>query len=227
MKNLFFWGLILFGVYYFVIRESDAERLVREQREVAELVEQERRAEEERQEARRRAEAEAARREQKRIEAEREAEVRRKEQEERDRYLNNRLANGSTPYRYCYGGNAGCEGGNCSTITVRTPENSDVLVTIKRGEKVVRHAYIRAGSSYSFQVPEGTYQPFFYYGRGWHPSKPMKTAPCGELKGGFISGETVGKDDPQYLSSNILEYQLILQSNGNFSQRPSSTTEAL
>jgi len=33
---------------------------------------------------------------------------------------------------------------------------------------------------------------------------------CGELRGGFISDEQFEKDDPQSLSNNILEYQLIL-----------------
>jgi len=46
------------------------------------------------------------------------------------------------------------------------------------------------------------------------------------LKGGFVTDEHFGKDEPQYLFNNILEYELILQKNGNFSTSPSSKNEA-
>ena len=91
----------------------------------------------------------------------------------------------------------------------------------------MRHAYIKAGSSYTFDLPNGTYQPFFYYGKGWNPGKIMKETNAGTLRGGFISNEDFGKDNPQNLSNQILEYELILQQNGNFSTRPSSANEAL
>ena len=100
-----------------------------------------------------------------------------------------------------------------------------MIVTIKNSaKKVVRHAYINSGSSYTFSLPNGTYQTFFYYGKGWNPEKPMKG---GKIKGGFITNESFGKDDPVYLNNNILEYELILQINGNFSTRPSNPEEAL
>lgn len=153
-------------------------------------------------------------------------EERRKEKEIYDRYINNSLKTGDTPYSYCFGNNKRCSDYGCSEIRVRTPYNSDVLVTIKKNGKVYRHAYIKAGSSYSFEFPNGTYQPFFYYGKGWNPNKVMKESSCGIIKGGFISNEHFGKDDPQFLSNNILEYELILQQNGNFSTRPSSSNEA-
>jgi hypothetical protein len=142
------------------------------------------------------------------------------------KYLNNSLPDGSTPYVNCYGANKSCSEWGCSEIRVKTPGNSDVLVTIKSGGKVVRHAYISAGSSYTFEVPDGTYQPFFYYGKGWNPEKPMKSTPECNLTGGFISEETFGKDDPQKLTNSILEYELILQQNGNFSTQPSNPSEA-
>jgi len=99
-----------------------------------------------------------------------------------------------------------------------------VLVTIKKNDKVVRHAFIQAGDSYAFSFPNGTYQAFFYYGKGWSPEKEMKN---GALKGGFITNEDFGKDDPQLLHNNVLKYELILQQNGNFSTRPSNSEEAL
>lgn len=149
------------------------------------------------------------------------------ELEMHDKYIDNSLETGDTPYSDFYGGNPSCRNYGCSQIKVITPLNSDVLVTIKKNNRVVRHAYIRANSSYTFEILDGTYQPFFYYGKGWNPEKVMKETPQGALKGGFVADESFGKDDPQTLSNNILEYQLILQRNGNFSTRPSNAEDAL
>jgi len=164
--------------------------------------------------------------EKERLEREARFEKERQEQAIYDRYISNSLITGSTPYSYCYGGNKSCNDWGCSQIKVKTPHNSDVLVTIKNGGKVVRHAFIKKGSSFTFNLPNGTYQPFFYYGKGWNPEKVMKQTNCGTLKGGFIADEDFGKDSPQILSNNILEYELILQQNGNFSTRPSNSNEA-
>lgn len=159
-----------------------------------------------------------------------ELEERRKQEEKEkaiyDLYINNSLPNGSTPYSYLYGPNKACSTYGCSEVRVKTPMNSDVLVTIKNGEKVVRHAYMKSGSSFTFELPNGTYQPFFYYGKGWNPEKIMKETAMGILRGGFVSEEHFGKDNPQSLSNEILEYELILQQNGNFSTKPSSVDEA-
>ncbi|WHF51778.1 hypothetical protein QGN23_00525 [Chryseobacterium gotjawalense] len=145
------------------------------------------------------------------------------EQELHDKYINNSLQTGATPYSKYFGGNSSCSSYGCSQIKVQT-SNSDVIVTIKKNDKVVRHAFIRAGGNYTFSFPNGVYQAFFYYGKGWNPEKAMKN---GEIKGGFIAEENFGKDDPQSLSNNVLEYQLILQRDGNFSTRPSNSDEAL
>jgi hypothetical protein len=150
-----------------------------------------------------------------------------KELEDYSKYINSSLQNGSTPYSYCYGGNISCSNYGCSQIKVKTPYNSDVLVTIKENGTVIRHAYIAAGNSFTFEFPNGTYQAFFYYGKGWNPEKFMKHSSCGELRGGFVSDEQFGKDNPQALSNNILEYELILQQNGNFSTKPSNQEDAL
>jgi hypothetical protein len=144
-----------------------------------------------------------------------------------DKYIDNSLQTGDTPYADFYGGNPSCNAYGCSQIIVRTPSNSDVLVTIKKNGNVVRHAYIRSNSSYTFEISDGTYQPFFYYGRGWNPEKTMKETASGTLKGGFIEDESFGKDDPQYLENQILQYELILQQNGNFSTKPSNAEGAL
>lgn len=211
--------------------ESDAERkqrLAKEEQQRIEL-EEKRKAEEaerafqleqERIEQEKREEAE-------RIEREARLEKERQEKAIYDKYINNSLWSGATPYEYCYGKNKDCKDWGCSEIRVKTPFDSDVLVTIKQNNKVVRHAYIRKGSSYTFEMPNGSYQPFFYYGKGWNPDKVMKQTDCGTLKGGFIANEYFGKDSPQSLSNNILEYELILQQSGNFSTRPSNANEAL
>jgi hypothetical protein len=150
----------------------------------------------------------------------------RKEREIYNKFSNNSLSTGSTPYSYCFGKNKSCNHYGCSQIKVRAPLNNDVLVTIKKDGKVFRHAYIQASSRYTFEVPNGTYQTFFYYGKGWYPEKMMKKTTCGILKGGFLTDEYFGKDMPQNLHNNILEYELILQRNGNFKTRPSSKDEA-
>lgn len=153
-------------------------------------------------------------------------ELERKTKELYNRYINNSLSQGATPYSSCFGGNNSCTDNGCSEIKVNGPKDSDVIVTIKSGNQVVRHAYIKKGYTYTFQLPNGTYQPFFYYGKGWNPEKEMPSQSCDGLKGGFIADTQVGKDDPQILNNDILTYSLILQKSGNFSTRPSSESEA-
>ncbi|MFN3760281.1 MAG: hypothetical protein ACK4SF_13810 [Algoriphagus aquaeductus] len=210
---------ILFNFLLLVACESAQEKTNR-----LKLEEQARKElEAERIEQQERLQAEQNRIEQERIKAE---EVERKAQELYNRYINNSLANGATPYSTCFGGNQPCTEWGCSEIKVQGPPNSDVLVTIKSGNRVIRHAYIRAGYSYTFQLPNGEYQPFSYYGKGWNPEKEMPSEICENLKGGFIADSQVGKDDPQTLNNDVLSYSLILQQSGNFSTRPSSESEA-
>jgi hypothetical protein len=149
-----------------------------------------------------------------------------KEKETYEKYINNSLENASTPYADCYGVNKHCPDEGCSEISIKSPLNSDVLVTIKSEGQVVRHAYICAGNMVTFEVPDGTYQPFFYFGKGWDPDKPMNGPQDCNLKGGFISEESFGKDFPQRLENSILEYELIVQSSGNFSTIPCDPDEA-
>lgn len=139
------------------------------------------------------------------------------------KYINNSLPTGDTPYAEYYGSNKECKYDDCSQIKVVTSD-SDVLVTIKKDEKVVSHAYIGKNDDYTFSVPNGRYQVFFYYGRGWDPEKSMKN---GEMKGGFIDDEDFQKDEPLDLNNNKLEYKLVLQQNGNFKTQSSDQSEAL
>lgn len=146
------------------------------------------------------------------------------ELKEMARYTENSLSHGSQPYAKWYGQNSSCDEWGCSEIRVTAPASSDVVVLIKRNNRdgrVVRHAYISAGRTYTFELPNGTYQTFFYYGRGWYPNKAMD----GGVRGGFLKGEVFSKDDPQYLENNVLSYVLQLQKNGNFSTKSSSEGE--
>jgi hypothetical protein len=137
----------------------------------------------------------------------------------------NSLATGAMPYSYCYGSSNYC-GSYCSEIQVRTG-GSDVLVTIKDySGDVYRHAYIKSGRSFTFNVPDGQYQVFFYSGTGWNPNKYMTTTSCGTLHGGFVSAESFTKDDYISLSSQSMTYELIMQPNGNLNTQPSSMNEA-
>lgn len=113
-----------------------------------------------------------------------------------------------------------------SQIRIKAPTNSHVIVIIKENDVVVSHAFIRMGSSYSFDLPNGTYQPFFYYGRGWDYTKVVKRYNFKDIKGGFSRHESVSKDSPQSLQNNVLTYTLILQENGNFRTLGSDKSEA-
>jgi len=221
-------------LFSFAIVGSSCENEVERQRR--EAIEEEERKE---QEVQRQLEAEdrAFQEEQERIEKEEREEKERIERETRlekerqekliyDKYITNSLRTGSAPYAYCFGENSSCDNYGCSQLKVKTPYNSDVVVTVKKDGEVVRHGYINGGSSLSFELPNGAYQPFFYYGKGWNPEKIMKETDCGTLKGGFVAEESFGKDGIQLLNNTILEYELILQEQGNFSTRPSNSSEA-
>jgi hypothetical protein len=218
-------------LFYFVMFlsscESEAERKQRLAREEQQRIElKEKREAEEAERAFQLAQERIVREKQEekeRIAREARLEKERQEKAIYDKYISNSLRTGATPYSRYYGENSSCDDYGCSQIKVRT-SNSDVIVTIKKNGRVVRHAYINSGNSHTFSFLNGTYQTFFYYGKGWNPEKEMKG---GKIKGGFIANEDFGKDDPQTLSNNILEYQLILQENGNFSTRPSNPEEAL
>ncbi len=189
---------------------EDAER--REKERIARIERERQRKEREAEEERRRREAKRA--------AARQLEI------DRERYKNYSLSTGATPYSNCFGSKNSCSSYGCSEIKVIAPRGSDVLVTIKKNEKVIRHAYIQAGSSYTFHLENGSYQPFFYFGKGWYPKKVMNSPSCSSMRGGFLEGDDFSKDDTQMLYNNILTYTLIYQRNGNFQTKPSNEREA-
>ena len=137
-------------------------------------------------------------------------------------YSENSLYTGATPYKYCYGSN---NNAYPSQVKIKSGA-SDVVVTIKRKGKVYRHAYIKANSNYTFKVADGSYNVYFYYGKGWNPKKFMKNTNCGRLVGGFVSKVSVGKDMFLQLNNQYMTYTLTSVSNGNFSPQTSSIDEA-
>lgn len=160
-----------------------------------------------------------------------------------DSYVNNTLSTGTTPYKdsnksnvennpyisnslstgsLAYSNESSYSGSDSKiSITTSSSSNCDVVVILKSGGKIVRNAYIRAGGSYSFSLPNGSYQVFFYGGRGWNPNKNMAHGQTG----GFVANESYSKDTPISLYNQELTYELIPQSNGNFSTQQSSSSE--
>ena len=134
---------------------------------------------------------------------------------------------GATPWNNCFGKNASCEYVGCSDIKVSSSTSSPVVVIVKRYGKVLKHAYISANSNYTFQVPDGTYQVFFYYGKNWDRFKKMNSDECYSITGGFTSNESVSKDNPITLKGQIMTYTLTQVSYGNFSPKSSNLNEAL
>ena len=137
---------------------------------------------------------------------------------------------GATPWSNCFGKNASCDYG-CSGIKVNTSSSSPVVAIVKRYDKVVKHAYISAGSSYTFELKDGTYQVFFYHGTSWNSRKKMSSDECSSLYGGWDYNEEVTKDDESitFSTSSRGTYTYTLSSviNGNFNTKSSSIKEAL
>ena len=171
-----------------------------------------------------------------RLEREREKERERKINEERiakqeyEKYKNNSLYTGAKPYKYCYGDNPYCSPSSgfeeCSFIDIKGPSNSDVIVIIKKNNRVFSHAYIKAGGYYKFKLGNGNFQSFFYYGKGWNPKKYIKTANCGKIIGGFVSDESVSKSEVESLYNSSMTYTLYTVVDGNFKPKSSNKNEA-
>lgn len=132
-------------------------------------------------------------------------------------FINNRLQTGKRPYN-----NFECNGDD-SAIGVTTSRNSvyDMVVIVKKNGYIVRNAYVEAGDSYKFYLPDGTYQVFFYSGNGWNPDKSMP----GGYTGGFVENESFSKADAVSLNCQEMDYELIPQPNGNFSTMESNASE--
>src|SRR5690606_25043662 len=84
-----------------------------------------------------------------------------------DKYIGSSLRSGSTPYANCFGKNTACSDTGCARIVVNASPSSDLIAILKKEDKVFQHAYVKRDSSYTFEIPNGTYQAFFYSGIGW------------------------------------------------------------
>ena len=89
---------------------------------------------------------------------------------------------------------------------------------------LTRHAYIKAGYTFTFNIPDGTYNVYFYSGTGWNPNKIMSQGYC-TIRGGFVKSESTGKDTYVRIYGQVLSYQLQQVVNGNFSMESSSKSE--
>ena len=141
-----------------------------------------------------------------------------------DMWLDNQLHTGAQPYSICYGNSASCYGNDCSSIQVEAG-NNDVIVIIKnRYDQIGRHNYIRSFDTHSIKLSNGSYQTFFYSGKGWNPDKVQKNETCKDLRGGFVQSESFSKDNQHNrLDNNILTYQLRGLTSGNFRPGRSSS----
>ena len=121
-------------------------------------------------------------------------------------YIDNQLSTGSKPYKKYYHTRTGRNyldfntSGNDYVIIVRDCATNDV----------VNHIYIRANDTGRLYLPNGTYNIYFYGGKGWNPN--MKN---GNVEGGFVSDGQVQKDGPIVLEDSYGEYTLYPVRNGN------------
>ena len=139
-----------------------------------------------------------------------------------DEYRTNSLETGAKPYA-SYLGKA--QTGQ-HKITFKTSGTNDYVVIVKKhsNDKYINHIYIKGGDNTYLNVPTGTYDFYFYSGKGWNPNKK-----AGRFTGGFVEYETMEKDGPKrlevkettnddgdtYLSIQGGEYILYPVSNGN------------
>ena len=141
-----------------------------------------------------------------------------------------RLPQLNQPWRSKYPTRNNCvnEPWTCSEIKVKVPSGQDYLIVIKdRNDRTVNHGYVRAGTTGSFDVDNGSYKTYFIAGIGWNASKPVPCKSCGELYGYFNSSVNVTKSDLEYLSNTVLTFTMTLMHDGNFSPEGSSLEEVL
>ena len=138
---------------------------------------------------------------------------------EQEQYIDNRLKTGSKPYSSEYGKSK--TGDNY--LYFRTSVGCDYVVIVKKYStgKVVNHVYIRGGDSSRIYVPNGTYSIYFYSGKGWNPHKEK-----GNVIGGFVSEESLQKDEPVTLEYQNCEYTLYPVQNGNLTLKSTNETDA-
>lgn len=137
---------------------------------------------------------------------------------EDDPYYNNSLGNGNSPYLQS---NLYAQDESQITVSTSIDSKCDLVVIVKRNGNMVANTYLQAGGEYTFNLPNGRYQVFFYAGKGWNPNKQMPNG----LRGGFVANESYSKDSPVTLQYQGVTYSLIPQPNGNFDTQQSNASE--
>ena len=126
-----------------------------------------------------------------------------------EKYGENSLAMGEEPYKAFWGTSRKSKSKFNSDIVIQAPVAFDMVAVVREKNEeggVVSHAYIKADSTYTIQVENGTYQLFFYIGKGWNPNKKME-----DKVGGFVRNETFSKDEPVNLSNEVINYKLSMK----------------
>lgn len=132
-------------------------------------------------------------------------------------YIDNQLKTGSKPYKDYYHSRTGN-----NYLDFKTSGNDYVIIVKDYGSSdVVNHIYIRAGDTGRLYLPDGTYNIYFYGGKGWNPDMEN-----GNVKGGFVSGGHIQKDGPVELYNQYGEYTLYPVQNGNLQLQGASKGEA-
>ena len=119
----------------------------------------------------------------------------------KNKYLEQRLDNGCKPYSAYYGNPTTGE----NYLSFKTSGDCDYVVIVKnhRDQKVYNHIYIRGDQSGKVYLPNGTFDVYFYSGKGWDPEKNN-----GNVIGGFVAEESFQKDNPIELNNSYCEYTL-------------------
>lgn len=100
--------------------------------------------------------------------------------------------------------------------------NSNYVVLVKKGGRLVANVYIEQGHSHAIRLPNGTYQVYFYAGRQWATDIVNKGQ-----EGGFINGAFTKDERPLELYGARMTYTLYGVENGNFNPAQSDSSEAL
>ena len=135
-----------------------------------------------------------------------------------DTYINNQLRTGAKPYKDFYRSRTG------SNYLDFNTSGCDYVIIVRDYEtsEVVNHIYVRADDRGRLYLPNGTYNIFFYGGKGWNPNMEN-----GNVTGGFVSGGDIQKDGPVELYNQYGEYTLYPVQNGNLELQGATKNEAL
>ncbi len=134
-----------------------------------------------------------------------------------DTYINNQLPTGAKPYKAFYRTRTGE-----NYLDFKTSGNDYVIIVRDyKTSKVVNHVYVRAGERGRLYLPNGTYNIYFYGGKGWNPLMEN-----GNVVGGFVSGGSISKDGPVRLHDEYGEYTLYPVKNGNLHLESATSDEA-